>query len=253
MFLRVRRILAWFYCPTGKQIILSLRHRGKGQSAVDAQHRACTTSGRTPMSERDRRFNLKPVVESGGAWVDEVHSYLVQRGLAAEREDHSVLLKKLLEMASAPRTTGLTVNAAAKNLYVSRRTLGRWCQAAGIPQPNSVIRMGRVLNVLELVCKSKCSVHAATRVTNWSDAYSLSNAMVRLTGIRPSAARAIGTLNVVEQWLRRELAAGRAALRTPSCEQIPCPTCGRDIAARNGDPKRPLVEESPLVDHRLIA
>ena len=183
------------------------------------------------MQNRTMQAGSRDGQESGPTWVDEVHSYLVWRGLGAEQEDHGRLLRRLLEIAGTRHSTGFSVNAAAKNLYVSRRTLGRHCKVAGLPQPSRVLKIGRVLNVVELVCKNGCSVHAAAQATNWSDAFSLSNAMLRLTGLRPGAARTLGILNVVELWLKREIVAGRAALRSPRHTAISCPSCGRDIEA----------------------
>jgi hypothetical protein len=65
--------------------------------------------------------------------------------------------------------------------------------------------------------------------TGWPDPFTFSNAMHRLTGLRPSVARTRGLLFVAEAWLQREMASGRLVMRQPQAP--PCPACGRELAA----------------------
>jgi AraC-like DNA-binding protein len=166
------------------------------------------------------------VVTSDG-WIDEIHAYLTVRGVAADSEEFKRLLRRLFEVASIRPEGQVTVAAACKYLYTSRRTLGRWCAAAGLPNPNRMLQVARILTAVHFLSNLKCSIKYAAGLAGWSDPYSMSNAMVRLVGARPSAAIARTPVRVAELWLQKELAVGSLELRKAGPPE--CPSCGREL------------------------
>ena len=67
------------------------------------------------------------------AHITEVVTYLRDRGLAADDDDAIQLLSKLLALPCRSTRSRISVSAAARNLYMSRRSLGRRCLKAGMP------------------------------------------------------------------------------------------------------------------------
>jgi len=157
--------------------------------------------------------------------VAEVVEYLRVRGLAPDDEDAGHLLLRLLELPGRESSRRVSVRRAADSLYVSRRTLGRRCRAAGLPHPSQILCFGRVLNSVRLLKLTGWTLHKVANATGWPDQFTLSNAMHRLTGMRPTEARTRGILYLAEAWLQREAEAGRATLREPAPPA--CPSCGQ--------------------------
>lgn len=166
----------------------------------------------------------------------EVYEYLHGRGLASDHEDGARMLRKLLELHLRFPDRRVSVRRAARISYVSRRTLGRICKKAGLPPPSRILAFGRILNTVRLLRRPARTIAEAAYDTGWPDPFSFSNAMNRLTGLRPSEARERGPLYMAELWLRRELSDGNAELREPRPPR--CLSCGHVIEADgSGDPE----------------
>ena len=159
--------------------------------------------------------------------VAAVATYLVARGLAADDPRAADLIHQLLELPGRYPERRVSVAQAARYFYVSRRALGRWCERAGVPSPSHILGFGRVLQTVHLARKQGTSFWRAAAATGWPDAFTLSNAMQRLTGMRPSEGRRRGLIYVAEAWLQMELQAGRAELRVP--QPPACPACGQYV------------------------
>lgn len=159
--------------------------------------------------------------------LDEVVSYLRSRGLAP-RKDHGRILEILLQLPHKHSCGRVSVASAAKGMYMARRTLARQCAVAGLPTPQRILGFGRVLATLHFMRRSGHQMSRATEETGWPDPFSFSNAVARLTGLRPSIAREKGLLYVAEAWVQKELSEGNLVLREP--EPPPCPCCGRPLA-----------------------
>lgn len=170
------------------------------------------------------------------AHVSEVVTYLRDRGLAADDEDAIHLLTKLLASACRSTRSRISVSSAARALYMSRRSLGRRCFAAGMPAPSRILAFGRILEAARMLQSTPLSLSGVAEALGSADPFGLSNTMHRLTGIRPSDARERGLLYVAEAWLQRELMEGGAELRSP--RPTPCPSCGQAItvSGRTDDP-----------------
>lgn len=157
----------------------------------------------------------------------EVATYLIHRGLAAHDPKPADMFTQLLELPMRFPEERVSVRRAARYFYMSRRALGRWCERTGLPTPSHILAFGRVLRTVQLVRKCGLTIRRAAAATGWPDAFTLSNTMVRLTGLRPSQAKRHGLVYVAEAWLQREIDGGRAALGTPSPPT--CPSCGQEV------------------------
>jgi AraC-like DNA-binding protein len=139
----------------------------------------------------------------------EFMDYLAWRGIRLDGETRH-LLRRTVELSDGIRT----VEGLARALLVSRRALGRRFLSRGIPVPSHWLQVTRVLRaVLRLQNTAETLFSVACRY-GYPDGFSLSNQMVRLTGVRPSLARErLGWEWLVERWLRLEAKGG--SLRFP--------------------------------------
>ena len=159
--------------------------------------------------------------------VAAVATYLVTRGLAADDRRAAHLFHQLLELTERYPERRVSVDRAARYFYVSRRALGRWCERAGLPSPSRILGFGRVLRAIRFARTQGTTLCKAAAATGWPDAFTLSGATQRLTGMRPSEGRRHGLIYVAEAWLQMELKAGHAELRSP--QPPACPACGQHV------------------------
>jgi len=133
-----------------------------------------------------------------------VVDYLGWRGLIID-PDMRQLIRRTLELSADVST----VSGLARGVYMSRRALGRAFLRAGLPVPSHWLHVGRVLRaVLDLQWHGETLMRTASR-HGYTDGFSLSNQMKRLTMTRPSEVKErIGWEWVLESWIQRELASG---------------------------------------------
>lgn len=137
----------------------------------------------------------------------EVLDYLAWRGLGVDRDTRH-LLRRTLSLSAELRS----ISALCRSMYLSRRALGRRFVSRGLPVPSHWLHFGRLLRVAIRLQNSEESVLSVGYDLGYGDAFALSNQMVRLTGFRPSQARAyLGWEWFVEAWLRREADTGGLA------------------------------------------
>lgn len=126
--------------------------------------------------------------------------YLVRRGLLrrrkAAREFH-----RIVELAPGTRS----ISALSRRMYTSRRTLGRHFLASNMPVPSHCLQFARLLHVaMQLQADDTAMFRIASRF-GYSDGFTMSNQMKRLTGHRPSEVRELlGWEWLVEAWLKKE-------------------------------------------------
>jgi len=112
-------------------------------------------------------------------------------------------------------------------MYLSRRALGRRFESEGLPVPSHWLHFCRLLRVAFRLQNSDDSVVAAGFRLGYSDGFSLSNQMHRLTGFRPQEARKyLGWEWLLEAWLRREAEQGglrpeKGGAQSPREEDLP--------------------------------
>jgi AraC-like DNA-binding protein len=137
----------------------------------------------------------------------EVTDYVTWRGLRLDRETVH-LIRRIVALSADLRS----ITALCRSLYMSRRALGRRFVARGLPVPSHWLHFARLLRVAIRLQNTEDSVLSVGFEVGYPDAFSLSNQMVRLTGYRPSEARAfLGWEWLLEAWLRREADEGALA------------------------------------------
>ncbi len=133
-----------------------------------------------------------------------VADYLEWRGFSLDPVTRSIV-RRTVELSSQVQTIG----ALAKNLYMSRRALGRKLMNSDLPVASHWLHMSRVLRATIKLQNSESSLFSVACSLGYSDGFSLSNQMNRLCGIRPMDARErLGWEWVFETWLAREAATG---------------------------------------------
>ncbi|MXX55466.1 MAG: helix-turn-helix transcriptional regulator [Gemmatimonadetes bacterium] len=133
-----------------------------------------------------------------------VADYLVWRGIPLDAITRSII-RRTVQLSSQVRTIG----ALAKNLYMSRRALGRKLLSSELPVASHWLHISRILRATITLQNSEASLFRVAVSLGYSDGFSLSNQMYRLCGIRPMEARErLGWEWVFETWLAREVTAG---------------------------------------------
>jgi AraC-like DNA-binding protein len=126
--------------------------------------------------------------------------FLSWRGVSLDRETRRVV-GRIIEVA--PRIA--TLEALARNLYLSRRALGRRFQRLGLPVPSHWLQIARLLWACVRLQSSETTLAQVSASLGYPDSFTLSNQMLRMTGVRPSLARErLGWEWLVEEWLVRE-------------------------------------------------
>jgi AraC-like DNA-binding protein len=134
----------------------------------------------------------------------QVSDYLTWRGIETDLDTRR-LIRKTLELSESLRT----VSGLARALYMSRRALGRRFMTRGLPVPSHWLHFGRLLRAAVKLQDPVASLVEVARSLGYPDAFSLSNQMSRLTGLRPSIMKeCFGWEWIVETWLRTEAAEG---------------------------------------------
>ncbi len=133
-----------------------------------------------------------------------VADFLEWRGFSLEPVTRSII-RRTVQLSSEIQTVG----ALARNLYMSRRALGRRLLNSGLPVPSHWLHISRVLRATIKLQNSDASLFSVACSLGYSDGFSLSNQMRRLCGIRPMEAREkLGWEWVFETWLAKEAQLG---------------------------------------------
>lgn len=121
------------------------------------------------------------------------------------------IIRRTVELSDRVRT----ITALAKNLYMSRRALGRRLLNQGLPVPSHWLQISRILRATIRLQNSDSSLFRVASSLGYPDGFSLSNQMSRLLGIRPLEARErLGWEWVFETWVAREAQRGTIAADT---------------------------------------
>lgn len=157
------------------------------------------------------RLLRRPPDDLGSAVTD----YIAWRGIGLD-PDTVRLVRRTIELSS-----GLSsVSALARNLYLSRRALGRRFQSKGLPVPSHWLQFGRLLRLASALHNSHDPLSTVACSLGFPDGYSASNQMYRLLGLRPSVVRSrLGWEWLLEHWLRREAELGGFAPSETSIDQ----------------------------------
>jgi AraC-like DNA-binding protein len=175
--------------------------------------------------------------------------YLGWRGFSISRG-----ARQLIRQTAEFSTEITSIGALAKRMYLSRRALGRRFEAELLPAPSHWLHLCRLLRVAFRLQNSDDSVLAVAFQCGYTDGFSLSNQMRRMTGVRPSEARKyLGWEWILEGWLCREAEHGRlrpqgasGALLAQTGAQLQCPG-----ASKTGS-KTELAEGCSPPDHSVL-
>jgi AraC-like DNA-binding protein len=129
-----------------------------------------------------------------------VTHYLTRHSIVT---DANVLteIRRVFELA--PRTP--TIALLCRQLYTSRRTLGRHFEACRLPVPSHWLQFARLLYVILKAQSEQTAIFRLAVRAGYPDGFTLSNQMRRLIGWRPSELRSVyGFEWILEEWLRRE-------------------------------------------------
>lgn len=163
---------------------------------------------------------VQAVREGPGAISAEVLDYLFWRGIWMDRGTRQVV-GKIGDLSSEVATLG----SVARALYMSRRSLGRCFQTQGLPAPSLWLKMFRILRASILLQRTGLSLQDVARSLRYPDAFTLSNQMHLLMGVRPERVRdQIGWEWVLEAWIQNQIA--RGSFRIMSAKQ---PAQGMEI------------------------
>ena len=138
-----------------------------------------------------------------------VTDYLEWRGIPLDPGTRNIV-RRTLELSDRVQT----ITALARNLYMSRRALGRRLLSQELPVPSHWLQIARILRVTIKIQNSDASLFSIATSLGYPDGFSLSNQMKRLCGIRPLEARQrLGWEWLFETWLAREAGRGTLAER----------------------------------------
>lgn len=90
-------------------------------------------------------------------------------------------------------------------LCQSRRTLGRFFAERDLPVPSHWLQFARILHVSIQIQNTRANISRISMRFGYTDGFTMSNSMKRLTGVRPSFVREhLGWEWIVTAWLRLE-------------------------------------------------
>ncbi len=115
------------------------------------------------------------------------------------------IIRRTLELSARIRT----VSELARNLYTSRRALGRRFLSRKLPVPSHWLHIARILRATIKLQNSNATVFNVASSLGYPDGFSLSNQMRRLCGLRPQEVRELaGWEWVLESWIQAEAEMG---------------------------------------------
>lgn len=147
------------------------------------------------------RFGRYPTPEG-------VIAYLIQRGIINPTSREADVLR----LIAALPPPSLNVVAITCVLSVSRRTLGRIFRRAGLPSAGNWVRLTRALRAHRVIL-SGGTIRDAALAAGHNDQFTLSNALYRETGFRPSGLRVVAWPRLVDAWIARQRRRGALTLR----------------------------------------
>ena len=128
-------------------------------------------------------------------------SYFTRRGMLRDTKTRTLIMK-IFELAPSVSS----ISTLARRLYTSRRTLGRFFEAQGLPVPSHWLQFARLLYVsTKLQLNDNVPVFRVATQFGYPDGFTMSNQMKRLIGCRPTDVRQnLGYEWIVEEWLAKE-------------------------------------------------
>ena len=152
--------------------------------------------------------------------AESVVEYLVHHDVVTP---DSLAASHVRTIFAAPPDT-LRVDWIARHTYWSRRTLGRQFKTAGLPAPVDWVALARAVRAHRSIARGALMCDAAASA-GYGDQFTMSNAIHRITGLRPSQLRNVHWTELLNVWIARQRE--RGTLTGPPAPEVPtCPLCG---------------------------
>lgn len=120
----------------------------------------------------------------------------------------------ILMAAADVSTTGGGAKELARSLYVTPRTMTRWCQRFGLPVPRRLLAWMRILLAAELLDDPGRTVMEVALACGYSSDNALRNALRNFLDRSPRQLRDVGAFHAVADAFEREMVAARVLRRT---------------------------------------
>jgi AraC-like DNA-binding protein len=113
--------------------------------------------------------------------------------------------RQRIEAIFARASHTASIDELSVALCQSRRTLGRFFAARGLPVPSHWLQFARILHVSIQLQNTRTNIGRVSMRFGYPDGFTMSNSMKRLTGYRPSFVREhLGWEWIVAAWLGSE-------------------------------------------------
>lgn len=144
--------------------------------------------------------------EVEGVWAQRLFRRALPRTLSARG-------RTVLETVAHIAAQGGHVPELASALGIYKRTVPRWCAAAGVPEPRRMFTWIRLLLAADLLDNPARTIENVARVTGFASAASLKSTSKAFTGLAPSDLRVRGAFDAVASLARTEFREAREAAR----------------------------------------
>lgn len=141
-----------------------------------------------------------------GIWAQRLLKRALPRSLSARG-------RTLLQAVAHVVAQGGHVPELANALGIYKRTVPRWCAAAGVPEPRRMFTWIRLLLAAELLDDHTRTFENVARVTGFSSAASLKSSSKAFVGLTPTELRARGAFAAIARFARSEFREAREAAR----------------------------------------
>lgn len=152
--------------------------------------------------------------------VDRIIEHFVRREALRPGGQAAALVSRIF---TAPPEC-LRVGRIARRVHVSRRTLGRRFRAESVPSPVDWIVLARAVYAHRSILRGR-SLREAAVAAGYADQFTMSNAIHRITGLRPSRLQEVSREEMLDTWIARQRDHGAFAGPAPPSPRT-CPLCG---------------------------
>lgn len=130
------------------------------------------------------------------------------RWIVTEIRRKGITDERVLELLYSIAYNGVRrVERLAADAGISRRSMQREFVRAGLREPSQWIQMVNMMRTMKMLIEApRLSVRAAARATGYPDPFTFSNQMIRIVGVRPTAAieRNMSTRDLIDEWFVKQ-------------------------------------------------